>query len=198
MEKVPKRAARFACNEYSRSASVTNMMKRLGWGSLEGRRCQARHLIIYKETQGLIPSNIKHLQSNNSSMTKPTTRQSSKKFVYDHIRANKRCYQESLYPRTTPTWNQVPDNNYERSPNNPKIQGSNWKHEVWSIIWYASEVMYCCLNVRGSHIRRSYISFIKIKIKIKRYWSITFQLKPWNELCCLLEWWSAGWCKWAY
>ena len=61
MEKVQKRAARFACNEYSRSASVTNMMKRLGWERLERRRCQARLVIIYKETRGLIPSDIKHL-----------------------------------------------------------------------------------------------------------------------------------------
>ncbi|PIK34500.1 putative RNA-directed DNA polymerase from mobile element jockey-like [Apostichopus japonicus] len=61
LEKVQRRAARFVKNEYSRFSSVSDMLKDLNWDTLENRRFKARLVTIYKETHGLIPSNINNL-----------------------------------------------------------------------------------------------------------------------------------------
>ena len=125
IEKIQRRAARFAMNDYNQTSSVTNMLKQLGWESLDARRCKARLHIVFKETHGLVPSNIStyRLDDGNhpAAYRRPTTRQSSKSFIYEHIRANKKCYQQSLYPRTIPTWNKLPDD-YRCAPTLQKFK----------------------------------------------------------------------------
>ena len=107
IEKVQRRAARFVSNDYSRKSSVTKMLTQLEWDTLETRRTRARLRLIYKETHGLIPSNITHLISNNQ--LRPETRLNTGKFIFKHIFANKNCYQKSLYPKTLPVWNLLPE-----------------------------------------------------------------------------------------
>ena len=107
IEKVQRRAARFVSNDYSRKSSVTKMLTQLEWDTLETRRTRARLHLIYKETHGLIPSNIAYLISNNQ--LRAETRLNTGKFIYKHIFANKNCYQKSLYPKTLPAWNLLPE-----------------------------------------------------------------------------------------
>ena len=54
LEMVQRRAARFCSQNYDRYASVTDMIKDLGWTTLETRRRQARLTLMYKLIHGLI------------------------------------------------------------------------------------------------------------------------------------------------
>ena len=48
LEMVQRSAARFVCNRYHNTSSVTSMLNQLGWPSLEARRRQARLTFMYK------------------------------------------------------------------------------------------------------------------------------------------------------
>ena len=54
LERVQRKAARFCSQNYNRYASVTDMIKDLGWATLETRRRQSRLTLMYKLTHGLI------------------------------------------------------------------------------------------------------------------------------------------------
>ena len=60
LEKVQRRAARFVLNDYSHHSSVTNMLSRLQWDSLEFRRKKSRLHMLYKSIHGLaaFPCNL--------------------------------------------------------------------------------------------------------------------------------------------
>jgi hypothetical protein len=104
LEKVQRRAARFVKNDYARTSSVTSMLQDLDWETLEDRRTKSRLVTIYKETHGLIPSNISHLQTK-----LPALRTRSSHILnYNVPQSNKDCYRQSLYPRTIPQWNALP------------------------------------------------------------------------------------------
>ena len=54
LERVQRKAARFCSQNYDRYASITDMIKDLGWATLETRRRQSRLKVMYKLTHGLI------------------------------------------------------------------------------------------------------------------------------------------------
>ena len=54
IEMVQRRAARFACNNYRREASVTTMLDELGWRSLKQRRADQRLITLYKIVNNLV------------------------------------------------------------------------------------------------------------------------------------------------
>ena len=54
LERVQRKAALFCSQNYDRYASVTDMIKDLGWATLETRRRQSRLTLMYKLTHGLI------------------------------------------------------------------------------------------------------------------------------------------------
>ena len=54
IEMVQRRAARFACDNYKREASVTTMLDELGWRSLKQRRADQRLIMIYKIVNNLV------------------------------------------------------------------------------------------------------------------------------------------------
>ncbi len=51
IEKVQRRAARYASNRYHNTSSVTNMMQTLNWPPLEIRRTRSRLIMFYKIIQ---------------------------------------------------------------------------------------------------------------------------------------------------
>ena len=53
IEKVQRRAARFASNNFRHKASVSEMLHNLGWQSLDGRRQDQRLVLYYKIINGL-------------------------------------------------------------------------------------------------------------------------------------------------
>ena len=54
LEWVQGKAARFCSQNYNRYVSVMDMIKDLGWATLEMRRRQTRLTLTYKVTHGLI------------------------------------------------------------------------------------------------------------------------------------------------
>ena len=54
IEMVRRRAARFACNNYRREASVTTMLDELGWHSLKKWRADQRLIMLYKIVNNLV------------------------------------------------------------------------------------------------------------------------------------------------
>ena len=54
IEAVQRRAARFVTNTYNRTSSVTAMLFRLGWPSLEQRREIAKTIMMYKILHNMV------------------------------------------------------------------------------------------------------------------------------------------------
>ena len=54
LKRVQRKAAWFCSQNYDRYASVTDMIKDLGWATLETRRRQSRLMLMYKLIHGLI------------------------------------------------------------------------------------------------------------------------------------------------
>ena len=59
-EMVRRRAARFACNNYRREASVTTMLDELGWRSLKQRRADQRLITLYKIVNNLVEVDLSY------------------------------------------------------------------------------------------------------------------------------------------
>ena len=55
---VQRRAARFACDNYKREASVTTMLDELGWRSLNQRRADQRLIMLYKIVNNLVEADL--------------------------------------------------------------------------------------------------------------------------------------------
>ncbi|KAJ8026984.1 hypothetical protein HOLleu_31980 [Holothuria leucospilota] len=85
------------------------MIKDLKWDSLETRRFRARLVVMYKETHGLLPSNVRNHLIDPSNLYRRTTRRTSGRYLYHYPSTNKLCYQKSLHPRTIPSWNLLPE-----------------------------------------------------------------------------------------
>ena len=105
IERVQRKAARFVTGEYRRETSATALVNSLDWDTLEIRRVKARLTTIHKETHGVIPSNIEHLRHRGSHQSRRKNGQHS----YNIPDFNKDCLKYSLYPRTIPEWNLLPD-----------------------------------------------------------------------------------------
>ena len=65
VERVNRRAARMISNDYGRHSSVTSMLTRLGWATLEQQRENQRLSMMYKMVHGLVaqlilPQQIPH------------------------------------------------------------------------------------------------------------------------------------------
>ena len=103
LEAVQRRAARFVCADYERQSSVTTMLTKLGWSTLQSRRRQARLTMFHKVIQGRSAINAE-------SLLLPASRQTRAKnsFKLQLISTNTTVYQQSFFPRTVPEWNGLP------------------------------------------------------------------------------------------
>ena len=61
LERVQRKAARFVCNDYSMYSSVTNILNRMHWSTLQIRRENLRLIMIYK-----IVNNLVEIETGNS------------------------------------------------------------------------------------------------------------------------------------
>ena len=55
LEAVQQRAARFVVSDFRRQSSVTEMLQKLGWSTLQERRKTARLLMLHKIISGGTP-----------------------------------------------------------------------------------------------------------------------------------------------
>jgi len=104
IEAIQRRAARFACNDYAKRSSVSDMLTKLGWLSLEERRENIRLLMLNKivSEQIAIPSE-QYLTRGNSR----TRCKNSNKFKVFSPKSD--VFKYSFFPRTVIKWNNTND-----------------------------------------------------------------------------------------
>jgi len=66
VERVNRRAARMVSNDYGRHSSVTSMLTRLGWVTLDRRREKQRLTMMYRVVHGLVAVPTTHLTAADS------------------------------------------------------------------------------------------------------------------------------------
>ena len=130
-KKIQKRAARFVTGNYNRETSSSSMVQKLGWKPLEDRRTRARLTTIYKETHGLIPNNIDRFTHKGCHQTRRLRLHG--KFSYETPKFSKDCLKYSLYPRTIPEWNLLPDC-VKTAPNLDKFKAVLSNMDVCSLV----------------------------------------------------------------
>ncbi|XP_071133190.1 uncharacterized protein [Mytilus edulis] len=103
IEMVQMRAARYACNRYHNTSSVSNMLNTLNWPILTQRRLRARLVMMYKITHQLvaIPSSTILIPSDSR-----TRKHHS--HTFRHIYTSKDSYRFSFFPYTITQWNLLP------------------------------------------------------------------------------------------
>jgi len=103
LEKTQRRAARWTMSNYSREASVTEMLSQLGWRTLNDRRSDARLCLFYKIVHGLVavpmPAYICH-------PTRMSRLQHPLSFRQLHCRID--SYKFSFFPLVIVQWNSLP------------------------------------------------------------------------------------------
>ena len=92
LEMVQHKAARFVFNSFSRNISVTALLERLNWTTLENRRNHAKVTMFYKIINDIVSIDFLHYLQPSSSMT----RDHSQRFIPISTRVN--TYQHSFLP----------------------------------------------------------------------------------------------------
>jgi hypothetical protein len=116
MENIQRRAARFVLNRYHRRASVTEMLEKLKWPSLQKRRQATRVTMLYKIHNDLV-------QVNKSVLEKPVARdRRSHNQQFKRLVRHKQQYRLfSFFPRAIREWDELPAHIVEAdSPNSFK------------------------------------------------------------------------------
>ena len=101
LEVVQRRAARFALSDYSPTSSVTGMLNKLQWESLESRRKIARLVMFYKIKNNLVEIPMP-LQLN-----KFTHNQNTQAYIVPYARND--YYKMSFFLKTVREWNELPN-----------------------------------------------------------------------------------------
>ena len=104
VEMVQRRAARWACHRYHNTSSVTDMLGKLQWPSLELRRYQSTMCMMYKMRYGLVGIDPTVYLT---PITRPTRHSHSAGYVLPSCRTDGHKY--SFYPRAVTGWNRLPE-----------------------------------------------------------------------------------------
>ena len=103
---VQRKAAHFVFNDFSSYSSVTSMLHKLNWESLEQRRSKAIITMFYKIINNLICVNFtQHIHPMTSG-----TRSHLNRYISLPARLN--CYYHSFLPTVIRLWNSLPPNLY--------------------------------------------------------------------------------------
>ncbi|XP_062578982.1 uncharacterized protein LOC134240892 [Saccostrea cucullata] len=103
LEAVQRRAARFVTNNYNTTSSVTTMIDRLEWESLQQRRIKAKAIMMYRVIHSLVAIDLPP----QFSQTGAATRGHQQRYRIPFCRTN--VYKESFFPTTIRIWNQLPE-----------------------------------------------------------------------------------------
>ena len=106
IEMIQRRAARFVFSNYHHRESVTQMLNKLNWDTLERRRRTASLLLMYKIHHNQIAVN----QDQVITPMAPNTRRSYHPNKYQRLPCRIQAYSNSFYPRTVTWWNALPGN----------------------------------------------------------------------------------------
>ena len=103
IEAVQRRAARFVKGDYKTTSSTSQMMRDLGWPTLQDRRVNAKLVMVYRIVNHLI-------EIPSSSFFRPTnlsTRGHHLRFLIPFCRID--VYQHSFFPSGIRLWNSLPE-----------------------------------------------------------------------------------------
>lgn len=103
LEAVQRRAARFVTGDYRTTSSVSEMITNLGWETLQQRRTQAKLVMMYRITHGLIDIQAPQLLH----PAALNTRGHSVRFLVPYCRID--AYRCSFFPSGIRLWNQLPE-----------------------------------------------------------------------------------------
>jgi hypothetical protein len=104
LEMVQRRAARYFTNRYHNTSSVSSMIEKIEWTTLEERRKHSRLLMMYKlknnivrvdASSKLIPNEWPSRNNNEQALHIPSCKTTARKNL--------------LYPRTIKEWNTLPN-----------------------------------------------------------------------------------------
>ena len=104
LEAVQRRAARYACHNYQRSASVTEMINKLKWQTLQNRRETQKLIMLYKIVNSIVSINI----LNHAKKSCRATR-SNHQHNYIPISTTTSYHKGSFFPSVIPIWNGLPE-----------------------------------------------------------------------------------------
>ncbi len=100
---MQNKCARFACNDWRRTSSVSQMVASLGWESLQERRARARVTTMYNIINGNVDIPVTYVTPSPSPYL---TRGSNLQFLIPHCNTN--VYLNSFFPATIYFWNALP------------------------------------------------------------------------------------------
>ena len=101
LEKVQRCASRYVFNNYNRTpGTVTNLLERLQWDTLEKRREISRLAMIYKIENGLIDLNPSCFYNKADSRTRGNK-------IFQERPSNS-VFCNSFFPKTLSQWNKFP------------------------------------------------------------------------------------------
>ncbi|MEW8548097.1 MAG: reverse transcriptase family protein, partial [Candidatus Thiodiazotropha sp.] len=103
LEAVQRRAARFVTGDYHTTSSVSDMINDLGWETLQQRRTQAKLVMMYRITHGLIDIPATQLLH----PAALSTRGHSMRYLVPFCRID--AYRCSFFPSGIRLWNQLPE-----------------------------------------------------------------------------------------
>lgn len=104
LEMVQRRAARYTCNRFHNTSSVSDMTHQLKWPELTHRRARTRIIFFYKVVHHLVAIYPPNLLIPSDKRTRQYTHDHS----FKHIQTTKDTYKYSFYPRTLIQWNLLP------------------------------------------------------------------------------------------
>ena len=103
IEAVQRRVARFVTSTYNQTSSVTTMLLRLGWPSLEQRREIAKATMMYKILHNIVAVPFDRYRA---PITIPTRGHSQR---FHQVAAHVNAYLCSFFPSAIKLWNSLPE-----------------------------------------------------------------------------------------
>ena len=103
IENIQRRAARFVLNRFHRTASVTDMLQKLKWPTLQKRRQASRVIMLYKMINDQV-------QISKSALVKPAERdRRSHNQQFQRLADQRQQYRLfSFFPRAIREWDELP------------------------------------------------------------------------------------------
>ena len=111
LEKVQRKATRFVLNDYDYNSSVSEMLTKLRWDSLQARRQIQRLANFYKIHYGLVDMGAEFRMQRQQRTSRHVNT-----LAYEVPRSRTSYHMYSFLPRTRRNWNILPDT-FVRSPN---------------------------------------------------------------------------------
>ena len=103
IETIQRQSARYVCNVYERTESVSALLDQLNWDSLATRRTKIQLTFLYK-----IIHNHVDIPPDPYLTPGHTRTRSNHKYKFRQISASKDYFKFSFFPRTIPIWNSLP------------------------------------------------------------------------------------------